>query len=368
MTEVARSILHVGSRLGRQESGGSVPSFLDRIERAGFSIQAVCLEALAEARADERVVECRGLGRRWWLPLAVRGLRFGERLRRPDLIHVVHARASEVGLAIADHWRIPYVLTVDDFVPAGGKLRISARWCRGLIATSRELAADLMLRLAVPAAMIKVVHPGIETPDAPDEKPSLRQVAVVGTSGALSAGSGIGTFLNAARRVLNAGVDAEFVVAGRGEDEVNLRRRAERLKLAERVTFAGIPVVGQRFWSVLDVFCLPSLIPSSGRPLAAAMAFGVPSIASDVEGLRALVDDGRNGLRVAPGDSEDLSRAILALLANQDLAQRLGEAARNLILRDYAPDTEAHRLAEVYREALASPSAQSSWPRRARSA
>ena len=153
--------------------------------------------------------------------------------------------------------------------------------------------------------------------------------------------------------MIDAGVDAEFVIAGQGVDEVDLRRRADRLRIADRVTFAGIPVVGLRFWSVLDVFCQPSLVPSVPRTLATALAFGVPSIASDIEGLRALISHGRNGLRVVPGDSAALSRSVLELLADPDRARLLGAEGRVLIQRDYHPDTEARLLAEVYARALA---------------
>jgi len=356
MTEPARSILLVAGRLGVHDEGWSIRPFLDRLEAQGVAAQVLCVAATGEAAADYRVIVCPGLGRRWRMPLAVRGLRFGERLNRPDLCHVLQSRVSDVGLAIAEHCRVPYVQTIDEFVPADGRLRLSRRWCRRLVATSRELADDLTSKLGVPAGWIAVVNPGIEAPevDAPCASPpcAARRVAVIGSAGPLVAASGFATFLNAARKVIDAGVDAEFVIAGQGEDEVDLRRRADRLKIADRVTFAGIPVVGLRFWSVLDVFCQPSLVPSVARTLATALAFGVPSVASDIEGLRALVTHGLNGLRVTPGDSGALARSIVELLADRDRARQLGAEGRVVIRRDYHPDTEARLLADVYHHAL----------------
>jgi glycosyltransferase involved in cell wall biosynthesis len=355
MTEPARPILLVAGRLGVHDEGWSIRPFLDRLGREGVAAQVVCTGAAGEAAADFRVVGCPGLGQRWRLPLAARGLRFGERLQRPELCHVLGGRMSDVGLAIAEHWRIPYVQTIDEFVPAGGGLRISRRWCRRLVATSRELADDLKAQLGIPGDLIAVVNPGIEVPEAEPARDAAGpggRVAVIGTAGPLVAASGFATFLNAARRVIDAGVDAEFVIAGQGEDEVDLRRRADRLRIADRVTFAGIPVVGLRFWSVLDVFCQPSLVPSVARTLATALAFGVPAIASDIEGLRALVDHGRSGLLVPPGDSGALARTILDLLSDPDAARRLGALGRAVIRRDYHPDTEARLLADVYRQAL----------------
>ena len=114
-----------------------------------------------------------------------------------------------------------------------------------------------------------------------------------------------------------------------------------------------MPLAGLRFWNVLDVFCQPTLVPSVGRTLATALAFGVPSIASNIEGLRALVTDARNGLSVPPGDSSALAAGVLELLADPEQARNLGREGRQGILREYRPDVEAERLATVYRNALA---------------
>ncbi len=286
------------------------------------------------------------------MPLTVRALRFGEHLARPSLLHVLQSRMGEAGLAIAEHWRIPVIQSVDEFVPPGGRLRLSRRWCRRLVATSRALADDLINALGVPPEWVTVINPGIEAPDDPPARDHAPRVPVIGTAGTLVAGSGFVTFLNAARKVIDAGIDAEFVLAGQGSDEVDLRRRAHRLRISDRVTFAGIPVVGLRFWSVLDVYCQPAVIPTVGRALATALAFGVPSIASDIVGLRALIEHGRNGLLVPPSDATALAAQILELLRDHEAAQALGRAGRELIHREYNPELEALLLGGVYRDAL----------------
>ena len=361
MSEPIRNVLLLAERLGVHDDGWSIGPFLDRLESLGVDAQVVCIEAAGDAATDPRVVERSGLAHRWRLPFAVRGLRFGERLNRPDLLHVMQSRVGDAGLSIAEHWRVPYVQTVDEFVPEDGRLRVSRRWCRRLIATSRELADDLRVHLQVPMSFVEVVNPGIEAPESLNPRDARRRVAVIGTAGSLVASSGFATFLNAARRVIDAGIDAEFVIAGQGEDEVDLRRRADRLRIADRVTFAGIPVLGLRFWSVLDVFCQPSLVPSVGRTLATALAFGVPSVTSDIEGLRALVaPELNNGVRVSPNDSGALAQAILSLLAEPERALALGQKGRAMILRHYRPDTEAKLLADLYANVLVESGTQTS--------
>ncbi|MGE3818589.1 MAG: glycosyltransferase family 4 protein [Isosphaeraceae bacterium] len=352
MTARLRNVLLLAERPGVDDDGRSISLFLDRLESQGLATQVLCFEAGGDAEDDTRVVPCPGLESRWRQSLAVRGLRLGERIVRPDLVHALQVTMSEAALAIAEHWRVPYVLTVDEFLRPGERLRLSQRWCRKLVAISRGVALELREELGIPATLVDEIHAGIDPPQDDPQRPSSRQVPVVGTAGPLVTTSGFGTFLNAAKRVFEAGVDAEFVIAGQGEDEVDLRRKADRLKIADRVTFASIPVLGPRFWSVLDVYCQPSLTPTVGRPLATAQAFGVPSVASDIEGLRTLVEQGVSGVRVPPGDSGALAAALLELLADPSKADALGKAGRALIVREYVPEVEARRLAALYDEAL----------------
>jgi glycosyltransferase involved in cell wall biosynthesis len=83
------------------------------------------------------------------------------------------------------------------------------------------------------------------------------------------------------------------------------------------------------------------------------MAHGVPSVASDVEGLRTLVIDGATGVRIPSGDASALARAIAGLLSDPDRSRSLGEAGRRSTLKSHQPDREAERLLGLYREIAA---------------
>ncbi|WP_406700359.1 glycosyltransferase family 4 protein [Singulisphaera sp. Ch08] len=355
MGEPARSLLLLAGRLDAQGDIDSMRSFLDRLTRFGVSANLLYVSAGEGTSADERFIECPRLGHRWQLALAVRRLRLGDPTRRPELLHILHSTMSSAGLAIAEHWGIPYIQTVDEFLGPRDRLRLSRRWCRKLVAVNQELADDLEVNFGVPASLLSVACPGITAPEpvAPPATKRLTPVPVIGTAGPLVSASGFATFLNAARRVLDAGIDAEFVIAGKGEDEVDLRRRADRLRIADRVTFASQSLEGFRFWSVLDIFCLTSLVPTVGLSLARAMAAGVPSIASEVVGLRALIDPDVSGLFVPPDNSTALAETIIDLLNDPERSRRIGQRGREVVLRDFQPDDEARDLECIYQSVLA---------------
>jgi glycosyltransferase involved in cell wall biosynthesis len=115
------------------------------------------------------------------------------------------------------------------------------------------------------------------------------------------------------------------------------------------MTVADFSGVGVRYWSVLDIYCQPSLVPSAGRTLAQAMVHGIPGIASDVPGLRSLIEPERSGLLVPPGDPVALANAIIRLIDDPDGALAMASRAARRILEWHDPEAEADRLADLYR-------------------
>jgi len=348
MGDPGPNLLFLAGRLEAPDAP-EVEGLAERLRAAGFGAEVICLAG----GARPGVVECPGLGRRWQRSWAVRRLR-PKGPARPDLIHALGEPMAAAAIALAEHWRVPYVLTIDEFLPPGSRLRLSRRWCRALVATGADLADDLRDHLGVPESRIAAVAPGLVLPEHP-ATPGVNRVPVIGAAGPIDGGSGFSTFLGAACRVVKAGVDAEFVVAGRGRDEGDLRRRAERLGIGDRVTFAGDLGRDAAFWKVLDVFCRPALAPDSGRPLLAAMSRGIPVVVSDVPGLRPLVADGRAGRLVPPDDPDALAGEILALLADPAAAADLGRRARLRVAEEFDPGREAEELAAFYRQVLEAP-------------
>jgi glycosyltransferase involved in cell wall biosynthesis len=120
------------------------------------------------------------------------------------------------------------------------------------------------------------------------------------------------------------------------------------------VTVADFDLVGPRLWSVLDAYCQPALEPSAGRTLTLALVQGVPSVATNVRGLRGLIRPGRSGLLVPPDDAPALADAIARLLDDREAARAMAEAAQSDLRARFDIDAEADKLAALYRKAARS--------------
>lgn len=346
-------VVFLAGRLGLDDDGWPLIPLLDRLERRRILSRVICLARGNAAGDDPRIIEFPSLSNRWLRGLTVRRLRLDGALDQARLVHVIHEEMADVGLALAEACQKPYLQTVDDFAALDHGLRFSKHWFRGLVVMSAALARELTASLGIPPELINVSAPGLEP--VPEASPLAGwRVPVIGTAGAPREGSGFGCFLAAARKVIDSGRDAEFLVACQGDDRGEILRHARSLRIADRVSIADFAVVADRFWGVLDVFCQPSLTPCTGRLLILAMAAGLPCVASGVKGLGSLIDHGRSGVIVPPGDPEALAEALTRLIDQPESAILLGRRGRQDILDQTDPEVEADMLATLYRRYAAS--------------
>jgi glycosyltransferase involved in cell wall biosynthesis len=354
-------VLILAGQLRWHDRGWPLSPLLDRLQRRGCHVQVLCLSKGSELVNDPRALELPKLENRWLRNFVFRGLWSYDQLIRPDLIHSVHDEMSDIALDLSETARLPYVQTVSRFGTVMRGVRLSRRWCRRLVATSPDLAQELIEQLGIPHERLAVIPPGIAPILPPSRKARDGKVPVIGTGGALEEASGILVFLEAARRIMAAGYDVEFVIASQGAQQTGIRHRTQRLQIAERVTVTDYPSVGADFWPVLDVYCQPAVVASAGRTLIQALGHAIPSIATDVKGLRALIGPGENGMIVPRGDPAALEKAIITLLDQPEEARRMGAHALDRARVQFDPDVEAERLIDLYRQA-AGPSAHSSGP------
>ena len=364
MAVSARTILLLAGRLAAWADARHLRPLVDCLGRLGFGVEVVCLSGGSILGCACAPLEYPGLANRWRQAWNSRRLRAVLSPQRPDLLHVLHPDLTRAGVSLAEHWRIPYVQTVNEFLPPGGRLSLSPRWCRAILAGSRDLADDLVRRLGLSERLVGVGPLDIPLPEREATSPGAGKVPVVGSTGPLVEGSGLAVFLDAAQHVVEAGIDAEFVIAGHGNRETALRRRVEQLRITDRVTFSEDAFRTGAFWNLIDVFCQPSLVPAVGRALATALAHGVPSIASDVKGLRDW-DNVDAGVRlITPGDAQLLAQAMLELLADPHRAREIGRRAQVSILSSHDPSRAAQLLAAVYEHLLSQERAEETAPSR----
>ncbi len=123
--------------------------------------------------------------------------------------------------------------------------------------------------------------------------------------------------------------DAWFVVVGDGPLRPDVEAALAQAGIADRVVLTGLRRDVPELMAAFDVFVLSSLWEGLPRVLPQAMATGLPIVATRADGSAEAVVDGENGFLVERAQPAALAEKVLALLADGELRQRMGENGRS---------------------------------------
>lgn len=136
---------------------------------------------------------------------------------------------------------------------------------------------------------------------------------------------------------------------GDGETMNRCKNEAERLGVRERIVFAGQQDDITTWFTKADIAIQSSNWEGFGLAAVEAMAVGLPTIASDVEGLRQVVEGA--GLLFPKGDAKTLSKLILQTLTDNSVYQEISEKCRNRSLL-YDIQNTANLYVSIYEEVV----------------
>lgn len=189
----------------------------------------------------------------------------------------------------------------------------------------------------------------------------LRGQVVLGFLGSFYRYEGLSLLLDAFARLRTAKPEARLLLVGGGEQETELRAKAEALGLGTSVIFTGSVPPDQvlDLYSVVDVLVYPRqsmrltdwVTPL--KPLE-AMAMGKVVVASDVGGLKELIQDRETGLLFPAGDAEALAATLQETIADRGSWEAMGERARLHVTATRQWEDIVARYRNVYESALAS--------------
>ncbi len=173
---------------------------------------------------------------------------------------------------------------------------------------------------------------------------------VVGNISRFVEGKGQAEILQAASMIIRSYQEVVFLMVGDGESMDALKEQANRLNLGDHVIFTGWRDDIQSILAATDIFvhCPTTFLEGLGIANLEAMAMGKPSVVSDNGGLPDAVLDGVTGYVVPVGDVQELTGAILKLLRDERLSEKLGGNARDRIRKEFDIKQNARKLEDVF--------------------
>jgi glycosyltransferase involved in cell wall biosynthesis len=228
------------------------------------------------------------------------------------------------------------------------------------VAISSVIASELTAG-RIGADRIERIPNGVDTgrfrpPDSPNLKQALRsrlelpaEAAIAVYTGRLVSYKGLPLLLRVWREIHRGRPEALLVLVGTGGLDIHscekeLERFVRENDLTRAVQFTGAVTNVHEYLQAADTFVLPTENEAFGISLIEAMASGLPVISTRVGGIKDVLRHEQNGLLVDAGDEAQLRAALLRLLEDRQLAQRIAAAARR--------DTESHyaneRVVDLY--------------------
>jgi glycogen(starch) synthase len=173
--------------------------------------------------------------------------------------------------------------------------------------------------------------------------------------GSLIPRKGLPFLVEAAKKIVKKYSGTKFVIVGEGPLKNQLLSNLATANLSGNFKFLGnvkedmLPTL----YNCADVLALPSIQEGQGIVLLEAQASAKPVVAFDVGGVNEAVRSGETGLLVKRGSSEELADALLKLLSDKALREKMGANGRRFVTENFTWDICAQKMLNVYHEALA---------------
>lgn len=282
--------------------------------------------------------------------------------------HIVHGAVFEgIGAAVVAGRACGARVVVEETSHATNRSRLGHALFRSLAALSdacvaiSPAVADYLVEVtAVPRSKVTVITNGVFAPELPSEdaarlRPTLGlspDSFVVGTVCRLNDDSHkrVSDLLKA--MVSLADQPIELLIVGEGPQRGWLEGMSRELGVAARVRFAGYRDDVGSAYAAMDVFALVSAREGFGLVVAEAMLAGLPVVATAVGGIRDIVESGRTGTLVEPGDVPAIAGALRELAAAPEMRRAFALAGRSRAQEHFSAERYARDVDAFYRRLL----------------
>jgi glycosyltransferase involved in cell wall biosynthesis len=280
---------------------------------------------------------------------------------QPDVVHAHDPHAVAAGalaLSIGSPASNPILVAsrrVDFHVRENAFSRWKYRRVTCFIAASRAIR-DMLVGDGVDPQRVVTVHEGIDV-DRVEQAPVANiheefwlpaGVPVIGNIAALVAHKGQKHLIDAAALVIKQVPDAHFVILGEGELRPALERQVREMHLEKHVLLPGFRTDVLSLLKAFDIFVMSSVTEGLGTSLLDAMAAARPIVATRAGGIPEVVANEETGLLVPVRDHDQLATAIVRLLKEAALRQRLALAGLHRVRAEFSVGRMVDQTLAVY--------------------
>lgn len=233
-------------------------------------------------------------------------------------------------------------------------------FCNQIISVSRDLK-NYLVSYGIQNTKIKVIHNGISQNLVKPQTSSVkikdslglpRDALVIGTLGRMVRVKGHDIFLEGAKKIVQKYPDVYFVLAGDGPLMKDAQAWKKANDLDDNVKIVGFRDDPYNILNILDIFVLTSRHEGIPMVLLEAMCLGKPLIVTEVGGIPEIISEGKNGILIAPGDSQIFADSCMELIRNGKLRNMIGQQSKQDLLEKHTAEATAEKVVLLYSKEL----------------
>ena len=278
---------------------------------------------------------------------------------KPDIVHAHYASSYGLLAAILNYH--PYILSAwgSDVYLFPKKniiqkymIKYNFKKADYIWSTSKDMAREIKLYTNKD---IHITPFGVDTSIFKPNRKIKNKRLIIGTVKALSKIYGINYLIRAFAILKEKYKDIELHIAGKGEQERELKQLCVDLGINNDVKFLGFlesPYLVAQTFNTFDIAVFPSLSESFGVAAIEAQACGVPVIVTKVGGLPEVVEENKTGLIIEKGNIEELVMAIEYLILNEEKRIEMGKSGRKFVLDNYDIENNFGSVDELYKNII----------------
>ena len=236
--------------------------------------------------------------------------------------------------------------------------RLIKSWFKKTVVVSKGLKKELIAQRFRPQDKIEVIHLGVKLPESYSKTKftfnNLKEGRpLIGAIGRLSKEKALDRFIMSIPLVMQEIPRARFIIFGRGEERESLLNLISRLDISSKIILNDSWVYPlYEALQTFDIFVMPSIREGCPTVLLEALALARPVVASNIEGIKDIIKNGKDGLLVDTAIPELLAEKIIFLCKNQEKALQYGRNGSEKVLNEFTIEAEIDRLRKIYLESL----------------
>lgn len=226
-----------------------------------------------------------------------------------------------------------------------------AKKCK-VISISKSVAEHVNKRLGVNKNNIPLLYNSIPVNNIEADKKTLRSYLDIQADsfcllfiGRLRIQKSLETLIYAVSEIKEDITNLCVIVIGEGQQREYLQNLSRKLGTDKTIQFRGTTLEPGKYSKACDVFVLPSVFEGFGIVIIENFQASIPVIATNIEGINEVIEDGVNGLLFTPKNHKNLSEKIIKLYNNPELREKLAKAGHESYknkydLKNYVPQLE----------------------------